>query len=86
MNLAELLFCGVSDLKDLRMVLGLETGGILVYPELFEDVSQFVEAMHLLKGGGSLCPATTKEVNSKLCVSFLHLRGTCCWAGQIQGS
>jgi len=50
MNLAELLFCGVSDLKDLRMVLGLETGGILVYPELFEDVSQFVEAMHLLKG------------------------------------
>jgi len=50
MNFAELLFCGVSDLKDLRMVLGLETGGILVYPELFEDVSQFVEAMHLLKG------------------------------------
>jgi beta-N-acetylhexosaminidase len=50
MNLAELLFCGVSDLKDLRTVLGLGTGGILVYPELFEDVSQFVEAMHLLKG------------------------------------
>jgi beta-N-acetylhexosaminidase len=50
MNFAELLFCGVSDLKDLRTMLGLGTGGILVYPELFEDVSQFVEAMHLLKG------------------------------------
>ncbi|WP_448515788.1 glycoside hydrolase family 3 N-terminal domain-containing protein [Pseudothermotoga sp.] len=50
MNFAKLLFCGVSDLKDLRMVLGLETGGILIYPKMFEDVSQFVELMNLLKG------------------------------------
>ncbi len=55
-------FCGVSNLRQFEEILNLEPGGILLYPDIFQDQSVFLEVISHLK-------------NSKLLLSTDHEGG-----------
>lgn len=46
----KVFFCGVSNSDDLKVVLNYDIGGVLLYPSVFEDPSEFAEIMCNLEG------------------------------------
>ncbi len=50
LKVEQFLFCGVSNLDELRRIASEGPGGILLYPGIFQDPSVFLEAVSVLNG------------------------------------
>ncbi len=48
-ELEKLFFCGVSTLKEFEFLSDKNVGGVLLYPKVFEDPSQFMEVIYRLQ-------------------------------------
>ncbi|KAF2957818.1 hypothetical protein AS159_05280 [Thermotoga sp. Ku-13t] len=46
----KVFFCGVSNLEECEYLMNRNVGGVLLYPEIFEDPSEFLEAIHRIHG------------------------------------
>ncbi|HEY8543124.1 MAG TPA: glycoside hydrolase family 3 N-terminal domain-containing protein, partial [Pseudothermotoga sp.] len=49
-RLERLFFCGVSSLEEYQYLIGKDVGGILLYPKIFEDPSEFFEMIYRVEG------------------------------------